>query len=307
VCFIGETETLRTTLLLFLVLAFAITGCGAGDGADGRLRVAVSVEPHAYLAERIGGDRVTVRVLVGPGESPATYQPSDLQVTEIMRCDLYFRAGVPFERGKWLPSIRAARNGPLIIDLREGIELRMMDSGHHHEGEAHDPSERKGNEVRDPHLWLSPRLLKVQATTLAGALMAADSEGAEVYRENLAALLADLDRVTAEVREILAPVAGRRVHVFHPAYGYFCGEFNLIQVAIEAEGKEPSDRELTVLLSQARADGVRAIFVQEQITGRAAGAIAASLGVDLVRLDPLARDVTANYVKMANKIRSSFP
>jgi zinc transport system substrate-binding protein len=304
----GENETVRLTLLLIPTsLLFAALGCGDGNVDDGRLGVAVSVEPHAYLARRIGGDRVTVRVLVGPGESPATYQPADLQVTEVMRSALYFRTGVPFERGKWLPSIREVRGGPVIVDLREGVELRTMEAGHDHEAEGHLHGEHAADDARDPHIWLSPRLLAVQAQTVAGALVAADPEGAPVFRDNLAGLLADLERVTAEVRGILAPIAGKKVHVFHPAYGYFCDEFGLTQVAIEAEGKEPSDRELTALLTQAREDGVRAIFVQEQITGRSAGAIAESLGVDLIRLDPLSRDVTGNYVRMANKMRSAFP
>lgn len=299
-------RSLLFPFLIIVLLAFPACG-GSGRGTDdGRLGVTVSVEPHAWLAERIGGDRVTVRVLVGPGESPASYQPSDLQVTDVMRSSIYFRTGVPFERGKWLAAIHAVDDGPEVVDLREGLSLRAMESGHLCE-EGHDHGSHAGEDAMDPHLWLSPTNLIEQARLMADALVKADPDGAEIFEGNLREAVGDLVEARVEVRRILAPIAGKQIHVFHPAYGYFCDEFGLVQVAIEAEGKEPSDQELTALLTGAREDGARAIFVQEQITGRAAQAIADSLGISLVRLDPLARDVPENLIRMATKMRRAFP
>ncbi len=298
---------MRSALILTLIPGLlAVTACGGGVPDDGRLGVTVSVEPHAFLAERVGGDRVVVRVLAGPGESPASYQPSDLQVTEVMRSSLFFRAGVPFERGKWLAAIRGVKDGPRIIDLRKGLDLRTMESGHFGE-EGHAHGEHVTDDAKDPHLWLSPTMLIEQARIIADALVRADPAGAPVFESNLRELVGDLVGIRVLVREILAPIAGRDIHVFHPAYGYFCDEFGLRQIAIEAEGKEPSDQELTALLTRARADGVRAVFVQEQITGRAAKAIADSLGIALIRLDPLAGNVPENLIDMAKKMRSAFP
>jgi zinc transport system substrate-binding protein len=287
---------------LFLLLVFA--ACGDG-GSTGRLPVTVSIEPHAWLVERIGGDRVSVAVLVGPGESPHSYQPSDLQVTNVVRSVLYFRTGVPFERGKWLSAIRSAKD-LRVVDLREGVTLRTMESGHHGE-EDRDHGEDAGAEALDPHIWLSPTAHIVQAEAVKDALVAADPEGRSDFESRFRELVADLVSARQQVREILAPIAGKRILVFHPAYGYFCDEFGLQQVAIEAEGKEPSDQELTALLAQARADGTRAIFVQEQISGRSAQAIAGTLGIALVRLDPLARNVPENLIRMAKLMRRAFP
>ena len=122
--------------------------------------------------------------LVRPGESPATYQPTDAEVTGVMRATVYFRAGVPFENGRWFEEIEAA-DRVKIVDLRRNISLREMARhvhdpephvAHHGESphahpEAHDPSagehehehEDHSHAGKDPHIWLSPPLLKTQA------------------------------------------------------------------------------------------------------------------------------------------------
>jgi zinc transport system substrate-binding protein len=297
---------LRSLLVLILVaLALASTACDGASVQSGRIGVVVSVEPHAFLVNRIAGDRVDLHVLVGPGESPATYQPTDLEVSRVMRARLFFRTGVPFENGKWLAAARSSGGNIRIVDLRDGIELRAMEAGHHH-GEDDDHAADEAVED-DPHIWLSPRLLAIQAKTVADALAAVDPDRAGIYRANLAGLQVELAGLTEELTVLLDRVRGRRIFVFHPAYGYFTDEFGLMQVAMEAEGKEPSDHELSGLLAKARADGVRAIFVQEQIVGRSAEVLADAIGAKLIRLDPLARDVPANLRDMAEKILSAFP
>ena len=79
-----------------LLLGIASPELGAGDPP---LRVAVTIPPQAWLVERIGGEAVDVLVVVGAGESPATFQPTDAQITGLSRVALYFRIGVPVERG----------------------------------------------------------------------------------------------------------------------------------------------------------------------------------------------------------------
>jgi zinc transport system substrate-binding protein len=311
---------MRHRMLLLGALAF-LTACGNGSDDD-RVAVAVSVLPQANLVERIAGDRVRVVVLVEPGQSPATYQPTDRQVSEVAGAEVYFRIGVPFENGRWLEALTRGGARTRVVDLREGLTLREMERhAHHgeehghdehggeeegHEDDGHDEHGHEAHEGSDPHVWLEPSRLRVMAATIARALEEIDPEGAATYRERLAELDAELVALEAEIREALEPYRGRRVYVFHPAWGYFCDAFGLKQVAVEIEGKEPSESEITELLRSAREDGIRAIYVQPQIAGTAVQAVARALDVEVRTLDPLAPDVLANLRSVARSLADGW-
>jgi len=270
---------LRLFELLMVVLMISSSSVMAAD----RLEIVVSISPQQWLVEQIGGDRVDVRVLVAPGESPTTYQPTDAQVTHLMQAKIYFRIGVPFERGLWFEALgKMARLER--IDVREGIELQ-------------------GD---DPHIWLSPRLLSIQAATVAAALSRHDPIERGFYAANLDRLETRLRTLDEEIRQLLEPFAGRPFFVFHPSWGYFSVAYGLEQIAIEKDGREPSDQELTVLQRQAREAGITTVFVQPQIYSRGAQAFAESVGARLEILDPLAADVAVNLAETAKRLKTSF-
>jgi zinc transport system substrate-binding protein len=314
--------------LLFSLSFVGFAGCGAElETGLGKTSVVVSIAPHAYLVERIGGDHVQVTTLVQPGESPATYQPSDQQVSEVMKSQVFFRTGVPFEKGKWLEAILHSGKAISIVDLREGITLREFKNEEtgleergsfekierHGEGEVHDEIDEHhdcdhghDHEGADPHIWLSPSLLKIQAQTMARALKDMYPERSRVYQTRLTDLISDLDQVDTELRQLLAPFKGKSIYVYHPAWGYFCDAYGLKQVAIEHEGKEPSDQELTAIHKRIKAEGGRVIFVQPQISGESAKAAAGSMGVEIQILDPLSKDVIENLRSIGRAIAGSF-
>jgi zinc transport system substrate-binding protein len=303
--------------LLALALALLCPGCGKEASTDASgLSVTVSIAPQAYLVERIGAPHVQPLTLVHPGESPHSYQPSDRQVSRVMQSQAIFQMGVPFERGKWFKAIEQSGKTIPLTDMREGVTLRPIDApcgedhgSHDHAhcideaGTGHDEHAHEG---LDPHIWLAPGLLKIQARTVARVLQELDPDHTEVFQENLDSFLAELDELDMEIEQVLAPCAGRSLFVYHPAWGYFCDAYGLEQVAIEFEGKEPSDEELTRLQERLRAEGARVIFVQPQIAGSSARAIAQALDVEIRTLDPLARDVVENLREVAKAIAASY-
>lgn len=322
-------------------------GCGDGRSGDGQrsdpsgMTFTVSIPPQAYLLERIAGPDVRVITLVEGGESPATYQPSDLQVSEVMRSRVYFRVGVPFEQGRWLDAINDSGSAIQVVDLREGVPMRALGDesqgdvesgdqgpgqgeggnsqgedargrGEQHPGEdarsngEHVHSHACSHSGLDPHIWLSTENLKTMARTMTRTLSEIDPERSGQYQANLEALVSELDILYDELREILSPFAGRRLYLYHPAWGYFCDAFGLEQVAIELEGKEPSDEELTRLQERMRADRARVVFVQPQIAGRSVRPVARAVGAEVRTLDPLARNVVQNLRSAAKAIAESY-
>jgi zinc transport system substrate-binding protein len=290
-----------TALVTGLLVVLSV-GCGRPARQEhDRFVAAVSIPPQAWLVEQLGGDRWESLVLVAPTDSPATYQPTDSQITRVVGSDLYVRIGVPFEEGPWFAALTGPR-GPRVVDLREGIALRRMtgDEQHVHEGgTAHV-------EDADPHIWLSPALLKQQARTLSEAMTVTDPGSADDYATRLAEVSAGLDSLSQRIDRILAPYRGHSLLVFHPSWGYFCAEFGLHQVAVEVEGKDPSDAGITHLRRVVEAGGHTALFVQPQIGGRTARTLAASLGLEVRVLDPLARDLPAQLIEAATSIAETI-
>jgi len=276
-----------------------------------------SILPQEYFVERIGGDRVAVQALVTPGSSPATYEPTPRQMAALSEARLFFRIGVPFENA-FVPKIEGTTKELRIIDTRAGIPLREMKAHHHHEDEhekeaRHEDDEHHAEEEhhhheggKDPHIWLSPQLVKVQARTIADALIELDMAGKAVYESNLAALLKDLDVLDATLAEALAPVKGKTFMVFHPAWGYFADTYGLKQEPIEIEGKDPSGPQLARMIEMAKEEGIRVIFVQPQFSKKSATRVAEAIGGVVIPINPLARDYLNNLKHVAIAVRQAL-
>lgn len=260
--------------------------------------VFVSVLPQQTFVERIGGERVRVRTLVQPGQSPHAYEPRPRQVTELAQADLYLRTGVSFEDA-WLPRIRAANPRLRVVDLREGLPLlSLADHDHHHDND-NDHDHEHPVDAPDPHVWTSPPLVKAMSVAIRDALIDLDPAGRETYVANQAAFAGELDALDAELRAMLKDLPSRRFMVHHPAWGYFAQTYDLTQVAIEREGKEPGARALTALIEQARREGVRVILVQPQMNAKSAEQVARAIGGEVAVVDPLAADYAGSLRRLA--------
>ena len=163
-----------------------------------------------------------------------------------------------------------------------------------------------GEEGPDPHTWLDPTLVKIEARHICDALKRLDPAHSAAFETNYTALAGDLDRVDSTIAAILAPFAGRVIYVYHPAFGYFTDRYHLRQVAVELEGKEPGAEKLGALIIQARKDKAGTIFVQREYSAKTAEAVAREIGARVVILDPMARDYLNNLMQMATTIRDEL-
>lgn len=315
-------RTILTALAVYWVLVSAAAPAAAsadkarGAAPDKRVNCYVSILPQAFLVERVGGSRVEVRVMVGPGQVPHTYEPTGRQLAELAESRVFFSVGVAFEESL-IPRIKRNFGLVKIVDSCAGIEKRLMleDGGHEKAGTSGQtgaagsggPSgdgHRHGD--YDPHVWLAPRMGAVMARNIRDALVALDPEGTDSYTANCQTLETELDSVDAEITGILRSYEGRELYVFHPAYGYFTDAYGLIQVAIEENGAAPGPKHLAEVIDRARRQGATTIFVQPQVSITFAETVAKAIGGEVVSLDPLSVEYTENLLLMARKIAESF-
>jgi len=283
-------------LLVFCSLAGAVQ-------AETRVAAFVSILPQAYFVERIGGRHVDVEVLVGEGQSPATYEPSPQQMAKLSSAKIYFAVGVPFEKNV-LRKVRQSHKGLLVVETQKGIAYRYFDD-HRHDGDEKGDGERH-NRIPDPHIWMDPKLVKVQARNIHDALCRLDPANAKVYSRNLQAFVTDLNHADERIAAALVSVKGKNMYVFHPAFGYFADSYGLNQLAIEIEGKEPGAKQLAGIIDKAKKDGVRIIFVQPQFSKKSAETVAKAIGGAVIPINPLARDYLANLDRIASAVEKGL-
>ena len=278
-----------------------------------------SIAPQEFFVQRVGGDLVSVGVLVGPGQSPHTFEPTPRQMADLAESDVYFAIGLPFE-DRLLGRVEELSSRIRIVDTSEGIPRRRVEDARRHDGEhradrhegahaADHADSAHGSDhggLPDPHTWLNPRLAAMQARNICRALKDLLPEYAEELEANLSQLLRDLDALDAELTDALGPLAGESIYVFHPAFGYFTDAYGLRQVPIELGGMEPSARELAGLIEHATAEGVRVIFVQPQFSTRSASAIAEEIGGAVVPIDPLSADYMNNLRTIAREVAKTL-
>lgn len=311
---------------LALTVFALLSGCNAPEKTQSNnISVFVSILPQEYFVERIGGTRVRVQALVVPGQSPATYFPTQKQMAALSQADIFFRIGVPFENAL-IPKIEKTMDQLIIVDTRKGITLRKMEMEHIEDGtdtdhdhdtdtDAEPEQETEGDHEEtahnhadgdDPHIWLDPRLVILQARTITDALIAADPDAKSYYLSNYDSFVKDLEALHTRLASVLHQVKGKTLLVFHPTFGYFADAYGLEQIAIEISGKEPTARQLAHLIEKVKKFEVKVIFVQPQFSQKSAAAIAEAIGGTVVALDPLSRDYIRNLEEIARKIEQGL-
>jgi zinc transport system substrate-binding protein len=265
--------------------------------------VVVSILPQRYFAERIGGDLIDILVLVGEGQSPHTYEPTPSQMSQLATADIWFLSGTDFEI-VLVPKVRSLYPKLRIVDGTAGVEFRPMEAhGHDDEHGTEQEYDQPGN--IDRHTWLGKQPALIMAGHIARELSLEMPAQADELQKRYKEMVAEIELVFSQLSEQLAPLRGRTIFVYHPAFGYFFDDFGIIQEAVETGGKEPSAKALASLIENAQKENVAAIFVQKQFPVSAAKTVAAAVGAKVVALDPLSPDWLENIKEIGNALMTS--
>jgi len=256
----------------------------AGVAAAEPLRIVSTIQPLGLVARELGGERVTVSVLVPPGASPHTFEPQPSDVRSLVHARLVLEVGGGLDG--WAHALfaaAAARPERLTLLELPGLDPLPAVAGAHVDAAAAGAAQRL-----DPHAWLDPiRVRDALVPALAAKLTALDPPGRTHYEASRDALVQRLGALDAEIRSALAG-HGRHFLAFHGAWHYFAQRYDLAEVGVieEAPGEEPTPRELGALARNARDAGVSAILIEPQLSPRIAQMLARDLGVAVVTVDP---------------------
>jgi len=258
--------------------------------ADETLNVCVSIPPQKFFIDRIGGQYVKVTLMIPPSANPATYGPKPSGMISVTKAKIYFSTGVPFEN-IWLKRFREMNPKMKISYMGEGIRLLPMKS----HGKTHKHTGRY-----DPHIWLSPPLVMIQARNILDTLVSIDPAHGAFYMKNYQRFMDEIVTLDMEIMRMLRSKRGKAFMVYHPSWGYFAKTYGLVQISVEMEGKEPSPKEVAGLIRKCRQLKIRTIFLQPQFPSKHLQTIAKEAGLKIITADPLAPKWSENLKNFAH-------
>ena len=275
-----------------------------GAASSKPIEIFVSILPQKYFVEHIGGEMVNVHVMVGPGQSPATYEPTPKQMAALTQADIYFRIGTPFE-DVWMDRIIASNPALTIIDARDAIELRPIE----HSNVLSQPFAGHGTHThgsQDPHIWTNPLNVKKFMWHFTDALSMVAPQYKSLFEHNYRQFAAQLDELDDKIQAIFHNTPTKHFLVFHPSWGYFAERYGLVQISIELEGKTPNAKELAAVIDYAKQHHIKRVYVQTQFSQKDAQAVAKAIGGKVIAVDPLAEDYIDNLLYVAQQFAGSM-
>lgn len=266
-------------------------------------QISVNILPQKYFVEKIVQDKFEVNVMVNPGSSPHNFEPKPSQMKALAKSKIYFISGDNSELA-WINRFKQNAKNTLFIDSVKGIEkIAMID--HHHDEDGHDLHEDE-DDALDPHTWLDPINVKTIAKNIYEAVILVDEVNKDFYENNYNKFLIELDNLNLELNNILEPYKNRAFMVFHPSWGYFAKRYNLKQIAVESQGKEPKPNELINLINEAKEHDIKVVFTSTQFSKKAAKVISENIKGNVEVIDPLSIDWENNLIKTAKLFEDSY-
>jgi zinc transport system substrate-binding protein len=256
--------------------------------------VLVSIAPYAYFVDKIGGEMLQTLSIVPSGVNMHIYEPTIQQLTLVKKARIWFLVGEPFE--KRIVRLLEQQDAKVkMVSLWKNIPLLQ-------EKASHSCSHHGDEESSDMHLWTSPKLMAIQCERIAKELSMIEPNYAEEYAIGLQAVEKELTTLDRKIRQLLKPLAGSAILVSHPALGYFCREYELIQLSVECAEKDPLPRDIERILEEAKRYNVQAVFTQKGYSNKGAELIAERLKLPVFRVDPYAEDYSENLLRIAELI-----
>lgn len=281
----------------FLIIILIASGCGPQTPKQNEKPIVlVSILPQKTFVEKIAGDDFEISILIPHGANPTTYSILPAQMAEISDAGIWFRMGyVGFELS-WADKIIQTNPEMKVVDLSKGLDLIAA---------RKDESTDELTGV-DPHIWLSPTLVKKMVRSIRDELITLRPDRTEAYNLAYQQYMKEIDETDLQVKQLFKGFEGRKFISFHPSLSYFAREYGLVQFSFQQMGKEPTPSQVANLVNIARADNIKVIYIQSEFDIENARMFAQEIGGEIIQVWPLNPDWSENLIEVARLISGNF-
>ena len=250
-------------IFLIIIILISIFACGNNDNKNtsGKLTIYTSIYPIYDFTKKIGGEKITVYNMTKAGAEPHDFEITSKDMANLSKADLFIYNGGGMEH--WIDSVK------------EALNIKYIDS-----------SSNINNENNlDPHFWLSPKNAKIQMENIKNGLIEIDSENKNYYQSNYNLYASRLDELDNKIRNSLSNIKNRNLVLTHPAFGHFCKEYSLTQIAIARDEADP--KAMSEIITFIKNNNVKAIFYEEFSSSKLVDSIAKETEIKILTLNPI--------------------
>ena len=250
-------------IFLIIIILFSIFACRNNDNKNtsSKLTIYTSIYPIYDFTKKIGGEKISVYNMTKAGAEPHDFEITSKDMANLSKADLFIYNGGGMEH--WVDSVKNALN------------IKYVDS-----------SRNINNENNlDPHFWLSPKNAKIQMENIKNGLIEIDSENKNYYESNYNLYANRLDELDNKIRNSLSNIKNRNLVLTHPAFGHFCKEYSLTQIAIARDEADP--KAMAEIITFVKNNNVKAIFYEEFSSSKLVDSIAKETEIKILTLNPI--------------------
>jgi zinc transport system substrate-binding protein len=294
------------TISFLVLLSILIASCSnTAKNNEGKPVVTVSLLPQKYWVDRLASDFVETNVMVVAGAGHSTYEPTPEQMRKITKSDIYFKIGhIDFEY-TWMKKFMDSNPAMKVVDLSEGFDLSHVEAIPCTHDHGHGTQEHHHHGV-DPHIWLNPPMVKEMVEKIAQHLRTLVPEKAGIIREREKRFLIEIDSLDNYITERLASIENRKFLLFHPALTWYAYNYNLEQIVIEVDGKEPSPSKMKEIVQRVKSENIKVVLIQNEFPFERALAIAKETNAEVFQIKPLDYNWLSNMFEMTDIVEKAL-
>ncbi len=257
--------------------------------------ILVSISPYHTIVREIVGEYALVEPVVPPGFNSHTYEPSPSEFQKWENAIILFGIGDRFEQ-KVYQSIVKKNPGFIYVNLTSSLPGLIHDHDHHGHDHDHDDFSY------DVHVWMDPIMMIEQAKIVTDRLSQIFPDHAKIWHDNLDTLTHRLLHLDQDIASTLSPFKNQSILVSHASLGYFCRRYDLLQLSLEVEGKDPLPQDVKKVLEQCKANPPRCAFIQPDQNNKGVLIVAQKLQIPVHTIYPNDPDYEKGLLSIANFI-----
>jgi zinc transport system substrate-binding protein len=276
-------------MVLLLLSPLFLGSCGIPtdlDDAEGKLKVVASIFPLYEFSREVGGDAADVTLLLPPGLSPHSFEPTPRDIKLIRDADIFIFNGAKME--PWLDDVISGKDNRdlIVVDAGDGVKSLMVSDGH----DDHDGRDN-GDSLRgvDPHFWLDFDNAQMQVNNILKAYIEVDQDNSALYEERARAYNERLTELDLLYKDALKNCSVNDIiSSGHFAFGYMARRYGFDHHSVFdiSHGTEPTPKKLIEIIETIKGEKIKYVFAEELVDSRLARTLREETGAEILLVSP---------------------
>jgi zinc transport system substrate-binding protein len=271
------------------VLSYLAIKDSSNNNLNGKIGVAVTIGPEVEWVNAVGGDKVSVTLMVPEGSDPHTYEPLPSQLARVSDAKMYVEIGTPLEfETNYMDKIGSTNPDMLIVNASQGIQLIPN-------------SAENESTTMDPHVWTDPKNAMIMVNNIYNGLVQVDPEDKAYFQKNRDQYISQLQELDKNTTKMLKEKQKTDILIYHPSFGYYAKDYNLTQVGAMINDEEPSPQRITMMVDIAKQNNITVLFNEPQYDPKFMQSIASQVGGQVLTVNDLDEHYIQNMMNVATQ------